>query len=69
VRPRDWDNACAAVKQLQDEMVRAGWLPDDDWRTLEGAVVSAKAKDKASVGTAITIERLEERKGAEIYSV
>jgi Holliday junction resolvase RusA-like endonuclease len=63
------DNLAASCKQMLDAMVRAGWLPDDDWKTVEAAWVSAKAKDKVSVGTAITIERLEERKGAEIYSV
>ncbi len=58
VRPRDWDNLSASVKQLQDAIVEAGWLPDDDWKTLEGTVVSAKAATEEEERTEVTIERM-----------
>ena len=58
VRPRDWDNLSASVKQLQDAIVEAGWLPDDDWKTLEGVVVSAKAMTEVEERTEVKIERL-----------
>jgi hypothetical protein len=58
VRPRDWDNLAASCKQLQDAIVEAGWLPDDDWKTLEGTVVSAKAATENEERTEVTIERM-----------
>lgn len=58
VRPRDWDNLAASLKQLQDEMVTAGWLPGDDWRQLDGRVVSAKAGCAGDERTEILIERM-----------
>lgn len=56
--PMDWDNAAASMKRLQDSIVEAGLLPDDNWRVLEGAVVSAKAASKAEERTEIEIVRL-----------
>jgi len=58
VRPRDWDNLTASIKQLQDCLVEAGWLPDDNWKVLEGTVRSDKAASKAEERTEITIERI-----------
>lgn len=58
VRPRDWDNLAASCKQLQDAIVEDGWLPDDNWRVLEGAVVSAKAKTKSEERTEVRISRI-----------
>jgi hypothetical protein len=57
-QPRDWDNLSASVKQIQDAIVEAGWLPDDDWKTLEGTVVSAKATTEEEERTEVTIERM-----------
>lgn len=56
--PLDWDNAAASIKPAQDAIVRAGWLPSDDWRTLEGTAISAKVKTKAEQRTEVTIELL-----------
>jgi hypothetical protein len=58
VKPRDWDNLAASLKQLQDEIVAAGWLPGDDWRQLDGRVVSAKAATVADERTEILLERM-----------
>jgi Holliday junction resolvase RusA-like endonuclease len=44
VRPADWDGY--ECKQLQDMVVHAGILPDDNWRILQGRVVSGKAHSK-----------------------
>lgn len=56
VRPLDWDNSF--TKPLQDCLVAAGLLPDDNWRVLEGAVRSCKAASKRDERTEIVIERL-----------
>lgn len=42
VRPADYDGL--DIKWLQDRIVDAGWLPNDDWQTLEGTVRSRKCK-------------------------
>lgn len=57
-RPMDWDNTI--FKGLQDAIVEAGLLPDDNWRVLEGAVVSDKANSKAEERTEIEIVQLPE---------
>ena len=51
--PCDWD--AYHIKELQDLLVHAGVLPDDDWLTLEGEVVSRKAKDQTEEKTVIEI--------------
>ena len=40
VRPADYDGW--DIKWLQDRIVEDGWLPDDNWRCLEGTVRSRK---------------------------
>ena len=57
VRPLDYDNV--RIKPLQDCLVAAGFLPDDNWKVLEGEVRSCKAKSKAEERTVIEIWRLE----------
>src|SRR5262245_49222391 len=37
-RPTDWDNAAPGIKYLQDGLVAAGILPDDNHRELCGRV-------------------------------
>ena len=54
--PMDWDNP--NVKHLQDQLVRGGLIPSDDWHTLEGCVKSRKANTKAEERTEIEIEQL-----------
>ena len=56
--PRDWDNLAASCKELQDELVKAGWLPNDDWKTLDGRVRSRKAHHEAEERTVIEITNL-----------
>ncbi|SRR6266851_1326609 len=56
LRPRDWDNNC--VKFLQDSLIHAGILPSDDWKTLEGQVISLKADRKEDEETTVIIETL-----------
>lgn len=57
-RPRDWDNLAASCKQLQDAIVDEGWLPGDDWKQLEGQVVSTKCAHKAEERTEVEIVRI-----------
>lgn len=59
-RPCDFDNY--HIKELQDLLVRAGMLPGDDWRTLQGEIVSYKAESKKHERTEITIEHVSEMK-------
>lgn len=56
LRPMDYDNI--AIKKLQDGLVRAGFLPDDNWQVLEGAVRSCKASTQAEERTEIEIVEL-----------
>lgn len=56
VRPCDYDNYFC--KPLQDLLVNLGFLPDDNWRVLEGCVISRRAKTKSEERTEITIEQL-----------
>lgn len=56
VRPCDWDNY--RTKALQDCLVAAGLLPGDDWKTLEGEVITRKAKMKFEERTVIEIWKL-----------
>jgi hypothetical protein len=56
VRPCDWDNY--RTKAAQDCLVAAGFLPADDWKTLEGEVVTRKAKTKIEERTVIEIWKL-----------
>jgi Holliday junction resolvase RusA-like endonuclease len=57
IRPRDWDNLAASLKSLQDAVVAAGWLPDDNWKVLTGEAIPANAKTKAEQRTVIEITR------------
>jgi len=52
-KPTDWDNW--HVKILQDLLVHAGILHGDDWRILEGRVISKKANSESEERTEITI--------------
>lgn len=54
VHPCDWDGY--HIKELQDMLVRAAILPDDNWGFLQGEIVSEKAHTKADERTEITIE-------------
>ena len=46
-QPCDWVNAAGACKQVEDALVKAGWLPDGDgWRELEGSAKSVKVSHK-----------------------
>lgn len=56
-RPCDWDNY--RTKPLQDCLVAAGFMPDDNWKILEGEVVSMKARSKAEQRTVIELWRIE----------
>ena len=56
VRPCDYDNY--RCKELQDLVVKSGIIPDDNWRVLEGCVISRKAKSKAEERTIIEIDPL-----------
>lgn len=56
VRPMDFDNI--SIKKIQDELVQQGLLPDDNWKVLEGCVISRKAKSKDEQRTEIEIELL-----------
>lgn len=58
IYPRDWDNLAASVKQLQDAVVEAGWLPDDNWKVLTGEAIPAKAKTRAEQRTVIEIRSI-----------
>ena len=55
-RPLDWDNY--RLKDVQDCLVEAGLLVGDDWRVLEGRVISCKAHSKEEERTEIEIERV-----------
>lgn len=55
-QPADFDNI--HTKYLTDALVRCGLLPADDWRVLEGRVVSDKAQSLADERTEIEIVRL-----------
>lgn len=56
VKPLDWDNY--RLKDLQDCLIEAGFLPDDNWRVLEGQVISKKAHSKEEERTEILIESI-----------
>lgn len=56
VRPFDWDNY--STKELQDIIVKAGILPDDNWRVLDGSVVPHKAQAPDEERTVIEITRI-----------
>lgn len=46
-QPADWDNCAGSVKEIQDQLVRQGWLPDGDgWRELEGTAKAVKVAHK-----------------------
>lgn len=55
VRPKDWDNNFCKV--IQDQLIYSGWLPDDNWRILEGAIRTRKSKP-GEERTEVEIERL-----------
>lgn len=57
VRPCDYDNYHCKV--LQDCLVRAGFIPNDDWRTLQGRVISHKANNRQEERTEIVIQQLD----------
>jgi Holliday junction resolvase RusA-like endonuclease len=56
VRPFDWDNY--STKELQDVIVKAGILHDDNWRELEGSIVPHKAEGPEEERTVVEITRL-----------
>lgn len=56
VRPLDWDNWSS--KELQDIVIRAGILPSDNWRVLQGSIVSHKVNQPEEEKTVIEITRL-----------
>lgn len=53
-RPLDYDNHF--IKPLQDVLVASGFLPDDDWKHLEGCVRSLKVNKKSDERTEVFIE-------------
>lgn len=55
-RPRDWDNNFC--KPLQDCLVEAGFLPDDNWQILSGSMQCHKVKTKDQERTEITLTKL-----------
>lgn len=57
-RPQDWDNPVSGCKRLQDLLVTSGFLPCDDWKSLEGSVISLKAETKKEERTEIEITRI-----------
>ena len=56
--PLDWDNAAASIKAAQDALVTEGWLPSDDWKTLEGEAVCVKVKHRKQQKTIVEIEKV-----------
>ena len=57
-QPMDWDNAAASIKAVQDALVTEGWLPSDDWKTLEGEAVCVKVKHRKQQKTIVEIEKV-----------
>ena len=58
-RPCDWDNLAGGIKPLQDLLVAgARILPDDNWKVLQGHIVSEKAASKEDESTTVIIESL-----------
>ena len=57
-QPMDWDNAAASVKGAQDALVTEGWLPSDDWKTLEGEARCVKVSHRKDQKTVVEIERI-----------
>ena len=58
VRAGDWDNY--SIKELQDMVVNAGILFDDDWTILESGTIRVhKVKKKNDQKTIITIEEID----------
>lgn len=56
VRPQDWDNW--STKELQDFIIKAGILPSDNWRVLQGSIVPHKVDRPEQEKTVIEITRL-----------
>jgi hypothetical protein len=52
----DWDNP--SIKQIQDCVRQAGFIPDDSWSILEGRIISCKADKEGSERTEILLERI-----------
>ncbi len=57
VRPNDWDNV--HVKEIQDSLIRAGILFDDNYKLLQGRIIAKKAHSKEEERTVITLEKIE----------
>lgn len=57
VQPCDWDGY--HIKEIQDMLVHAQLLPDDNWRILQGRVISEKAHSREEERTEVTIQQLE----------
>ncbi len=53
VRPADYD--AYSCKELQDMLVHATILPDDNWRILQGETISCKAYSKEEERTEVEI--------------
>jgi len=58
-QPMDYDNANASIKEIQDEMVRQGWLPSDDWKTLIGVANPMKVWHRSEQRTEVRITRIQ----------
>ena len=56
--PLDWDNCAASIKAAQDALVTEGWLPSDDWRTLEGEAKCVKVSHLHEQKTTVEITRV-----------
>lgn len=55
-RPCDWDNY--STKELQDCIVEEGILPDDNWKILQGKVITKKALTKKDEQTIVYVTKL-----------
>lgn len=60
VQPLDYDNW--SIKQLQDCIVEIGMLDDDNWRVLEGRVISRKAHRPEEERTEVHIQEIDYEK-------
>lgn len=56
VRPCDWDGH--HIKELQDMLVNASIIPDDNWGFLQGEVISEKAHSLEEERTEIELIQL-----------
>jgi|SRR6266542_1712330 len=57
-RPVDWDNLAIGIKSAQDLLIAIGIIPDDNWKVLQGQIVSEKCNRAEDEGVTIEIETL-----------